>query len=75
MSQEKEKQIHGILSMYDRLKNGEIIVKKEEAVRYQVSEKSIQRNVNSIRTFFETEKNNEYVVYNRTKNGYMLETK
>lgn len=75
MSQEKEKQIHRILSMYDRLKNGGMIVKKEEAVRYQVSEKSIQRDVNSIRAFLETEKNNEYVVYNRTKNGYMLETK
>ncbi len=45
MSQEKEKQIHRILSMYDRLKNGEMIVKKEEAIRYQVSEKSIQRDL------------------------------
>ena len=59
MSQEKEKQIHRILSMYDRLKNGETIVKKEEAVRYQVTEKSIQRDIDSIRAFLETEKSNE----------------
>ena len=59
MSQEKEKQIHRILSMYDRLKNGEMIVKKEEAIRYQVSEKSIQRDIDSIRAFLETEKSNE----------------
>lgn len=75
MSQEKEKQIHRILSMYDRLKNGEMIVKKEEAIRYQVSEKSIQRDINSIRAFLEMEKNNEYVDYHRSKNAYMLEVK
>ena len=74
MSQEKEKQIHRILSMYDRLKNGETIVKKEEAVRYQVTEKSIQRDIDSIRAFLETEKSNEYVDYNRSKKAYMLET-
>ena len=75
MSQEKEKQIHRILSMYDRLKNGEMIVKKEEAVRYQVSEKSVQRDIDSIRAFLEPEKSNEYVDYNRSEKAYMLETK
>lgn len=74
MNQEKETQIHRILSMYDRLKNGEMIVKKVEAARYQVSEKSIQRDIDSIRAFLETEKNNEYVDYNRSKNAYILET-
>ncbi len=74
MSQEKEKQIHRILSMYDRLKNGEKLVKREEATRFQISEKSIQRDIESIRDFLETEKSNEYVDYNRSKNGYVLET-
>ena len=56
MSEEKESLIQRILSMYDRLKNGEMLVKREEAVRYQVSEKSIHRDIGSIRTFLETEK-------------------
>lgn len=75
MSQEKETQIHRILSMYDRLQNGAMLVKKEESTRYLVSEKSIQRDIDSIRAFLETEKSNEYVDYNRSKNVYMLETK
>lgn len=74
MSEEKESQIQRILSMYDRLKNGETLVKKEEAVCYQVSEKSVQRDLNSIRAFLETKKSNEYVDYNRSKKVYMLET-
>ncbi|MFJ7731466.1 helix-turn-helix transcriptional regulator [Lysinibacillus sp. NPDC097231] len=74
MGREKEKQIRRILSMYDRLKNGEQLVKREEATRFQMSEKSIQRDIESIRDFLETEKSNEYVDYNRSKNAYMLET-
>lgn len=74
MLQEKEGQIHRILSIYDRLKNGEQIVKKEEAIRFQVSEKSIQRDIESIRAFLETEKTSEFVDYNRSKNAYLLET-
>lgn len=38
MSLEKETQIQRILSMYNRLKNGETLVKKEEAARFQISE-------------------------------------
>ena len=74
MSQEKEKQIQRILSMYDRLKNGEMLVKKEEATRFQISEKSIQRDLKSIRHFVELELNNEYVVYDRSKKAYTLVT-
>lgn len=74
MSQEKEAQIYRVLSMYDRLKNGETLVKKNESARFLVSEKSIQRDIDSIRSFLETEKSNEYVDYNRSKNAYMLDT-
>lgn len=75
MSQEKEPQIHRILSMYERLTNGETLIKKEEAARFQISEKSIQRDIGCIRNFLELEKNNEYVDYDHSKKGYVLETK
>lgn len=74
MSLEKETQIQRILSMYNRLKNGETLVKKEEAARFQISEKSIQRDLGSIRHFVELEANNEYVVYDRSKKAYALVT-
>lgn len=75
MSRDKGPQIHRILSMYERLRNGETLIKKEEATRFQISEKSIQRDINSIRDFLELEKSNEYVDYNRLKKAYVLETK
>lgn len=75
MSREKEPQIHRILSMYERLTNGETLIKKEEAARFQISEKSIQRDIDSIRNFLELEKSNEYVDYDRSKKAYVLETK
>ncbi|GEK31846.1 WYL domain-containing protein [Kurthia zopfii] len=75
MSLEKESQVHRILSIYDRLKNTEIIMKKKEAARFQTSEKSIQRDIESIRNYLELEKSNEYIDYDRSKKGYILETK
>ena len=77
MSPEQEKettQILRILSLYNRLTNGDTIVKKEEALHYKVSEKSIQRDLNSIRAFLETEKSNEYIDYDRSQKVYKLET-
>lgn len=75
MSQDKEPQIHRILSMYERLRNGGTLIKKEEAARFRISEKSIQRDIDSIRNFLELEKSNEYVDYDRSKKAYVLETK
>ncbi|MEK4230208.1 helix-turn-helix transcriptional regulator [Solibacillus sp. FSL H8-0538] len=74
MSQEKQNQIRRILSMYDRLKNGESLVKREEADRFQISEKSIQRDLENIRDYIEKEKQNEYLDYNRVKKAYVLQT-
>ncbi|WP_353047700.1 WYL domain-containing protein [Planococcus sp. ISL-109] len=74
MSQKKESQTHRILSMYDRLRNGEALIKKEEAARFQKSEKSIQRDLESIRSYVEVENVNEYIDYNREKKAYVLNT-
>ncbi|MEE1129998.1 MAG: WYL domain-containing protein [Caryophanon sp.] len=67
-----EKQVYRILSMYDRLKSGECIVKKEEVARFHTSDKTIQRDLQSIRGFLETEKIGEYVDYDRQQRGYVL---
>ncbi|KMN41285.1 YafY family protein [Lysinibacillus sp. LK3] len=74
MRSEKESQVYRVLSMYERLKNGEEIVKKEEAARFHTSEKSIQRDLQSIRDFLELENTNEYLDYDRSKKAYVLNT-
>lgn len=75
MKQDKESQIYRILSMYERLTKGETLIKKEEAARFQISGKSIQRDIESIRNFLELERYNEYVDYDRSKKAYVLETR
>lgn len=72
-SKKKEDQMYRILSIYDRLMNGETIVKKEEAASFEVSEKTIQRDIRDIRTFLEKEKQNQYVVYDYTNKAFKLE--
>lgn len=75
MGTEKESQIYRVLSMYERLKNGRELVKKEEAIRFNTSEKSIQRDISSIKNFLAMENATESVDYDRSKKVYTLTTK
>lgn len=66
-----------VLDIYTRLINGAIINKFEEAANFGVNERSIQRDIDSIRNFLEhtlvtsgVEKN---IIYDRSKKGYCLE--
>ena len=77
-----EEQIRGdkierILSLYTKLQNGNIVNKRDEAVRFGVNERSIQRDIDDIRSFFDGENTeNGYtnqVIYDRSKGGYRLE--
>ena len=51
MTEEKGDKIRRVLEIYDRLLNGKIINKTEEAGRYGVNERSIQRDIDDIRVF------------------------
>lgn len=65
------------LSIYARLNEGKVINKSEEARRYGVSEKSIQRDFDEIRLFLEERTVNEGIhnelVYDRVEKGYRLQ--
>ncbi len=67
---------HGrVLDLYHRFLEGETIRKKEEAQRFGVSEKSIERDIADINAFFaERRRNggNNEVRYCREENGYRL---
>ena len=66
-----------VLSIYNRLMNGGMINKAEEAARFNVAERSIQRDVDDIRNFLEETEDNggviNSVVYDRLRKGYRLE--
>lgn len=62
-----------ILSLYTRLQRGEVLHKREEARRFHVNEKSIQRDLNSLRVFFQQEYSKEdAIIYDKRQKGYRL---
>lgn len=77
MYTEKDK-IGRVLNIYTRLINGEIINKNEMANLYGVNERSIQRDIDSIRHYLEETCHQEgfinTVIYDRLRNGYRLQT-
>ena len=63
-----------ILSLYTRLQKGDVIRKREEAQRFGVTEKSIQRDIDTLRAFLESEHAGQTVVYDKRLSGYRLDT-
>lgn len=66
-----------ILAIYTRLLNEEVVNKSQEAVRYGVNEKSIQRDINEIRNFLSNEARDtdgviREVIYDKEEKGYRL---
>lgn len=64
-----------VLSLFEMLNNGEIIKKKEAADRFNVSEKTILRDLKEINIYYSNYKYNTLVnsvAYNRVEKGYFL---
>jgi predicted DNA-binding transcriptional regulator YafY len=62
-----------VLSIYERLRRGETISKKKEAERFGVNEKTIQRDIDELRTYIaDTFHDFMTLEYDRKKNGYVL---
>ncbi len=74
----KSDQIERVLQMYAKLSDGYVVNKAEEAVRYGVNEKSIQRDIDHIRNFLDNDSERtglvNTIVYDRVAKGYRLET-
>ena len=66
-----------LLGIYTRLINGGIVNKTEEAVKYNVDERSIQRDIDSIRNFLANDVDEtgviNSIIYDRVKKGFRLE--
>ena len=76
--EEKGDKISRVLQIYDKLSDGYIVNKAEEAEYYGVNERSIQRDIDDIRNFLDTDSERtgvvNSVVYDRLEKGYRLET-
>lgn len=73
----KNDKIFRILSMYDKLSEGKVLYKSEEANFFQVNEKSIQRDIEDIREYLDAQfaqtGNKNRLVYDHKQHGYRLE--
>jgi predicted DNA-binding transcriptional regulator YafY len=68
-----DKKVERIINLYNRLSEGEVLIKSEEASRFDVNEKSIQRDLEDIRSYFANDpESNRELIYDRSKKGYVL---
>ena len=64
-----------VLSLFEMLNSGEIVKKKEAAERFNVSEKTIHRDLKEINVYYTKYKYKTLVnrvAYNRVEKGYYL---
>ena len=74
----KGDQISRVLQIYAKLSDGYVVNKAEEAARFGVNERSIQRDIDHIRNFLDEDSDRtgvvNSIVYDRNAKGYRLET-
>ena len=71
-----DKKTERIIDIHNRLRDGRVIVKSEEAARHNVNDRTIQRDLDDLRAYY-TDKAElgKEVIYDRTKKGYVLAEK
>ena len=68
-----DKKVERIINLYNRLYDGELLVKSEEAERFGVNERSIQRDIEDLRDYLADDPSEERdLIYDRRRGGYLL---
>ena len=68
-----DKKVERVIALYQRIAAGEVINKSEEALRFGVNERTIQRDIDDIRSYYANNPDSsKELVYDRRKKGYML---
>ena len=62
-----------LLQIYSLLADGAVLRKKELAQRFHVTERSIQRDIESLRVFCAEQGVRQEIIYDREARGYRLE--
>ena len=71
----KENKGFRLLQLYERLSRGEIVHKAELAQKFAVTDKTIQRDIEELRTYLaetRTDEGEASIVYDRKRGGYLL---
>lgn len=72
----RNNKVKRVLGIYTKLLEGDFICKEEEAQRYGVNKRSIQRDIDDIRNFLESDLEKHGcinpIVYDRKENGYRM---
>lgn len=72
MNQFPEAKSARLLVIFSRLTGGETVSKSELAAKYHVSERSIQRDMESLRCFFANQGLPQDIIYDHRLHGYRL---
>ena len=79
MGRDSEDKAGRILSIYTRLKQGKVIYKQEESIRYGVAVRTIQRDITDMQCFLQEQASLfgeiQEIVYDKTAGGYILQTR
>lgn len=79
MEKKTDDKAERVLSIYSRLREGQIIDKEAESNRYGVAQRTIQRDISDIQCFLQTQSFDtgevHEIVFDRRAGGYRLETK
>lgn len=79
MGKESEDKAERILSLYTRLKQGKVILKESESEKYQVSTRTIQRDIADIQCFLQNQHMEsgevQEIIFDKTAGGYVLRTR
>ena len=71
----KENKGFRLLQLYERLSRGEVIHKAELAQKFAVTDKTIQRDIEELRSYLaetRTDEGEASIVYERSRGGYLL---
>ena len=71
----KENKGFRLLQLYERLSRGEVIHKAELAQKFAVTDKTIQRDIEELRSYLaetRTDEGEASIVYDRNRGGYLL---
>ena len=61
-----------LLHLYTRFEEGKIVRKPEVAQKFQVTERSVQRDIDDLRCFFREQTPAKEIIYDRSVKGYRL---
>ncbi len=68
-----DKKVERIISLYNQVVDGKMLVKADEAARFGVNERSIQRDIEDLRAYFANDpESDRQLIYDRSKKGYVL---